>query len=311
VHPILLLGPQRLHPTLAPLLSEAGLLDGRLAVVTAGWEDREAETTELEAHLGHPVVNLGLYRRGEQAFAADPELFAAYRRRRVRIREQSELYRLRLAHQKQALRDLMRRPGPSDLLDDAIEHALELLRRLDADELGRIQALYDEFEARWRPTEREIVAGHRHQIDRLLGSCSALLVAGGNVAVLYNRLRLFGLASALGGRPLVAWSAGAMVLTERIVLFHDDPPQGFGDPEIYGPGFGLCPGLVVLPHAHDRLRLESEARVARLARRLAPAACVALDPRTGLRYEGGAYTPLLEGAPRLTAEGGVVPWGRP
>ncbi len=36
---------------------------GRIAVVTAGWEEREDEDAELLDHLSRPAVNLGLYRR--------------------------------------------------------------------------------------------------------------------------------------------------------------------------------------------------------------------------------------------------------
>jgi hypothetical protein len=46
------------------------------------------------------------------------------------------------------------------------------------------------------------------------------------VAVLVNRLRLFGLGDLVADKTVFAWSAGAMAVSERVVLFHDDPPQG-------------------------------------------------------------------------------------
>jgi peptidase E len=60
----------------------------------------------------------------------------------------------------------------------------------------------------------------------LLAASHAVLIAGGHIAVLLNRLRLFDLSAVLRERPVFGWSAGAMVLTSRIVLFHDSPPRG-------------------------------------------------------------------------------------
>src|SRR5437764_598914 len=76
----------------------------------------------------------------------------------------------------------------------------------------------------------------------LIRRTSALAIAGGHVAVLLNRLRLFGILALAEGRTIIAWSAGAMAVSDRIVLFHDSPPQGPGNPEVLGAGLGLFPG---------------------------------------------------------------------
>ena len=73
---------------------------------------------------------------------------------------------------------------------------------------------------------------------------------------------------------MIAWSAGAMALTDRIVLFHDRAPQGPGHPEVYGSGLSLLRDVVLLPHARARLLLDDTARMAVFARRFAPARCV-------------------------------------
>ena len=73
--------------------------------------------------------------------------------------------------------------------------------------------------------------------------------------------------------PVAAWSAGAMAIAERVVLFHDHPPQGAGNAEVFEAGLGLVRGAVFLPHAATRLALDDVGRVALLARRLPPAAC--------------------------------------
>ena len=92
------------------------------------------------------------------------------------------------------------------------------------------------------------------------------------------------------------------------MLFHDSPPQGPGDAEVYAPGPGhRSRGLVPLPHArHRRLRLDDPARVALFARRFAPDLCVPLDEGERLDWdEGGTeWTPSRETL-ALTAKGGV------
>jgi peptidase E len=114
-----------------------------------------------------------------------------------------------------------------------------------------------------------------------------VLVAGGHVAVLLNRLRLFGFAELARGKPIIAWSAGAMALSDRVVLFHDRPPQGAAHAEILEGGLGLIPGVVALPHAHRRLALEDPERVREFAQRFAPARCLTLEHGSLVRWHAG------------------------
>jgi hypothetical protein len=79
---------------------------------------------------------------------------------------------------------------------------------------------------------------------------------------------------------VIAWSAGAMALADRIVLFHDRSPQGPGHAEVYGSGLSLVRDVVLLPHARARLLLDDMARMAVFARRFAPARCVPLEAGT-------------------------------
>ncbi len=299
------LGPQRLHPTLRHEIGRLGV-DGPVAAVTAGWQERESEIEYLRAHLKRPVVKLGLYNRAEQLAEEDPELALAHRARQDRLKAIQRLYRYRLDYALEPARELLRREGPPELLEPERQAAIEALRDLDEAHLQRIREVHRDYERKTRPLERSAVLRHRREIAEILQECVALAVAGGHVAVLLNRMRTFGLGGLIGETPVFAWSAGAMALSERVVLFHDSPPQGPGNPEILDAGLGLFPGLVVLPHADRRLRLEDPARVSILARRFAPAVCVPFDDRAPALVWDADGLHWGEGAQRLAADGRVV-----
>ncbi|MEZ5962714.1 MAG: Type 1 glutamine amidotransferase-like domain-containing protein [Planctomycetota bacterium] len=309
--PVTLLGPQRLQPTLNHAVADVDRRvggRGMLAVVTAGWEERELEIQELDEHVGGRALNLEVYCRVEDIFAHDKELLGLMRERHDTLRALQELYRVRLAHELAAVRDLYARadgqPGAS-LLEPEVDAAIEAVRVLDARHLARVDEVHREFEARMQPTQRPHVRKHRQQIAEILKRCTALCIAGGHVGVLLHRLRLFDVFGLHGARPIIAWSAGAMVCGERVVLFHDSPPQGPGDAEVYDRGFGLVPGVVPLPHARRRLRLDDRRRVGLFARRFAPAQAVALDERTRVDWSDGRLE-VHGGTRTLRHDGSVV-----
>ena len=103
---------------------------------------------------------------------------------------------------------------------------------------------------------------------------------------------------------MFGWSAGAMVLTSRIVLFHDSPPQGRGHAEVFEAGLGLLPGVVVLPSARHRLNLSDRARVRLMSQRLAPSICVPMDEDEAIYWDGHHLTSRPE--VRCLCSDGVV-----
>jgi hypothetical protein len=107
--------------------------------------------------------------------------------------------------------------------------------------------------------------------------------------VLAEVLHLFNIAAALRSAPVIAWSAGAMALADRIVLFHDRSPQGPGHAEVYGSGLSLLRDVVLLPHARARLLLDDTPRMAVFARRFAPARCVLLETGTRIEVPDGGW----------------------
>ena len=314
---IVLLGPQRLEPTLRSVVDRIGI-QGAIATITAGWEERDGEDAELARHLGGRTRNLGLFQRAESVFREDRELHRAMWDRHDRLRALSEVYRARLAHVLASARELFERPDAEDWLEPQRAHAIELVRSLDEFHLEQRRQVLDEFDERMRPTERDSIQPHRRELGEILEDSDALCIAGGHVAILLNRLLMFGIFDLLPpSRTVIAWSAGAMVLSERIVLFHDCPPQGAGDAEVFLPGLGIARGVVPLPHAGHRLRLDDRARVALFARRFAPALCVALLPRTGIEClptEGEDPSEpnwiAEEGTCRLDVSGELVPVGK-
>jgi hypothetical protein len=289
---VVLLGPQTREPILQDVLAELGI-DGRIAIVTAGWQEREDETLRLSDHLGGRADFLELHRRSDDAFHHDAELADLHRERQDRLQELQSLYNVRLDRAAEAVLDLAERTGTEELVAAARRDAMETVRRIDTGHLEKIRATRDEFDERLRFADRPSLRKHRREVAAIVEGADGLAIAGGHVAVLLNRLRMFGVADVCGSKPVVGWSAGAMVLCERIVVYHDTPPQGPGNAEVLEEGLGFGRGVIALPHARSRLRLDDSRRVTRFAERWTPDRCVALDEgaRLTLTPDGWSASP--------------------
>ena len=294
------LGPQR-RPTLDAVVRSLDL-PGPVATVTAGWQEREPDDAELDALLGGRSGNLRLHARWQDVLERDPEYATAELEHTAGLVERQELYLVQLDGALAALREVARVGGGRDAVrDEARADAEAVVRLLDERHLHRVREAWAAFEQRWRPGERDAVAGHRAEVRHALESVSALVVAGGHVGVLLHVLRLF----AVTPPPVViAWSGGAMALTERVLLFHDRAPQGRPHAEFFDAGLGWIPGCVLLPHARRRLLTTDTARMAELACRTAPARCVVLDD--GVRLELAEDGTLPPGARVVDGEGRIT-----
>lgn len=301
---ITLLWPQR-RPTLDRVLSSLDV-GGPVAVVNAGWRERESDDAEIVALAGEGAVNLRLFARWMEALQADPEYAAAEREHRLVLDELRQLYLIRLDHALQAESAVTARTdGHAHTLAMASADALEAVRLLDATHLARVGALHDDFYGTWRLEERGTIAAHRAELRGLLSTAECLVVAGGHVGDLIRVLHLFHLSPHMPPR-VVAWSAGAMALTDRVVLFHDRAAQGASLTEVFDAGLAVVPGLVLLPHARRRLLTDDVVRMSLLARRFAPDSCLVLDD--GVRVDlgpDGALPPDVRvlGANGLITEG--------
>jgi hypothetical protein len=305
---IFLLGPQRLRPTVVTAVRALGVsgTDLRVATVTAGWQETEGEDQELHDHLVGETTNLELYRRAERVFDRDPEFAAAHRERQSLFRRMQVAYRARLRFAIDACREMGRGAASGDdVYRTEWSAAMDAVRDLDRAHLDRVREVRAAFDERWRPLERDPVARERDEIRAILDRVAVLAIAGGQVAVLANRLRIFGIGELWGGRPVVAWSAGAMAVAERVIVFHDSPPHGPGNPEVLDLGLGWCSGVVPLPHARRRLLLGDAERVSRTATRFAPDLCVALDDGCGIEWTGSRWA-AWPGTRRLHPDGTVT-----
>jgi hypothetical protein len=283
---VVVLGAQRFDPTLGAAVAELGV-KGRIATITAGWQERESEDDELRAHLGGRTVNLELHARGERVFAEDPELRDAHRERQDVLRHRQDFYRIRLEYEMECDRIISQRTAPPEILAEQAELSTQALRELDRAHLANCVMQHTAFKEGWRLHERPSVAKHRAEIAGLVEDCEAIAIAGGHVATLLNRLTLFGIGELAAGRTVFAWSAGAMAVSERVVLFHDDPPQGPGASEVLDAGLGLVPSAVFFPEPEKRLRIADQERMHKLYRRFAPAQCLLLPARSRVTFRDG------------------------
>ncbi len=300
--PVVLLGPQHVSIDAHLVLRDLGIT-GRIALITAGWQEREDDDAALIAGLGVPAVNLRLHARAEEVFAADAPLREAYKERQELLRHLQTFYRVRLDHTDAAAHAISVRHVEPELLAQEWQVSVELFRQLDRDHLERCRAIHTSFETRWQLGTRPVVARHRRELGELVSGAAAVVIAGGHVASLLNRLKLFDIIGLAAGKPVLAWSAGAMVLTDRIVLFHDFPPYGSDLAQVLDAGFGLVSDLVVLPDPRRRIRIDDHAAIARFTQRMAPSTCLALDHGAVVIIEGSRI--LRGAAEKLTTTGQV------
>ncbi len=301
----ILLGPQRFLTTAGAVVR--GLeTEGPVAAVTAGWRDRESDDGELHEVLDGRSRNLHLYGRMIDVLTHDAHVSAAALRLQDAARDLAGVYTTRLRHALDAVYAVHRRSGNPDIISAAFDDAIQAVRDLDTWYLLQVDRLYEDPDLVAVIDGSELLARHRGEVAEIIAASGVLAVAGGHVAMLIRSLRLFAVQPP-AQMPVVAWSAGAMAMTERIVLFHDDTPQGFAGAEIWDRGLGRARGIVALPHARRRLRLDDRARVTVMAHRFGGATCVLLEDgsRVALMADGS----LPPKTKVLTTEGTVAVLG--
>ncbi|MFX0537416.1 hypothetical protein ACQBAT_00235 [Ornithinimicrobium sp. Y1847] len=289
------LGPQR-DPRLDSVVRNLGLEGGTFATITAGWRDRESDDGLLDEQLGGRSTNLHLWGLMQQVWDADPELEQADRERRARLGELQALYLIGLEQAAEALWRIQAATIKNeDIRDVATLDAVRIMREMDEQHLERVDDLHREFYERFQPQHRDAVVTARFAVGRAISQVDAVVITGGHVGVLLGALHLFNLGPALSvpevdedgvqssstrlHRPIIAWGAGAMALTERVLLFYDNSATSPGVSEMLMRGLGLTRDVVALPSPKDRLDMKNEQRMRKLVARLAPARALLLDGR--------------------------------
>lgn len=298
----ILLGPQRPTRNVGDAVERAGLPDGPLAVISAAWQEAEGYIDDVQEIVERPLEDLRVYRRAEDVKARDPDLAAAMRERQEQLIEQQHIYRLRLKQLSIAARHMLRAEGDAAMIAVEQRHAIAQLRALDRHHLRRTEKAWNRFSATYHRDRHSVLAEHAAEIEAQIERSAGVIITGGNVAILINRLRMFGLERILARTPIIAWSGGAMALARRIVLFHERAPEGPRDAEIFGAGLGIVPGYVFLPDTRHRLRKRQATRMSLMSRRFSPDVCVSLDSgaEMHIRANDVCYASTVE---RLSRDG--------
>jgi hypothetical protein len=295
------LGPERPDPILPSVLAQQGIR-GPVALVSAGWRYDEDRDEPLRAAVGMTVHNLRLYHAYQDIEREAPDLVAAHARKQVELKRSKEAYRVAISQTLGTLRKLWpgRRETDRVWFDEAVAH----LQKLDTLFLAECDRLHAAFHAEVRPDRHPLVRTVYTRVAEVLAGCEALLVAGGHVGILRNRIAFFGIEALLPSRPVIAWSGGAMVLSERVLLYHDHTTFGVGTAEMLDRGFGLVRDVVFLPHARQRLALDDPSSVGILARRLAPALAIGLE--NGAWLDGRVSRGVADAVRLLRTDGTVT-----
>ena len=299
----MLLGPVGDGAVVARELGSLGV-DGPIALVTAGWEEAERNDADLDRVLGGGTRNLGLFGRRLDILESDPEYAEEMRRVRTLLTQLREVYLVQLRHALLGVEAVRQHDaGARRLSGNQLDEAIETVRGLDERHASRLEAVLGEFYSAYPPHERPAIAAHREAVAAAVGDCGALVIAGGHVGVLTDCLHVCNVGAVLADRPLVAWSSGAMAIAERVMVVDDHDLGGRPD-EMLGAGIGVVRGVVPLPAAAARLRIDDRNHLALLARRLAPRACVLLDEGDRVAFDDSGVADLS--AARVVAPDGMV-----
>jgi hypothetical protein len=296
-----LLGPQRFRTTVGSTIRTVAP-EGTVATITAGWRERESDTDELDAVLERRGRHLQLFARLADVLDSDWRYAGAALAHRDAVDELAGIYSLRLQRALDSVYAVQRRTVRTDLAAGALADGIRVVQSIDRWYLDAVDQLHGELSTAAPPQESEPIQRHRAEVAEAVQQASVIAIAGGHVGVLLRCLKLFEVD--LPPRlPVVAWSAGAMSLTERVVLYHDRGPGGVVGSEVWDRGLGRAQRIVAMPHARRRLLMDDPMVLRVLARRFGDARCLLLDD--GARVALGPKGELPAEA-RVIGDDGVV-----
>lgn len=307
-HPVLLLGTQRSEDALSKAL-DRWQIDGPVGLIAAGWEEDEFEDEWVRQRVHQPVINSQLYELADQMFVEDPEVIQLLRGR------QDELRRLRWINEPQMARllanarALLVRQASGEDVDAFLALAFDQVRELDERYLEEVQKTIGIYDERIGPDARPSISTYRQRVLGRLNECRCLLIAGGHVGVLLNRLNLSRLLRDVD-LPVIAWGGGTMALASKVVFFHQRLPHESDDAELSRRGLGKFDSLLPFPNAVERLRLDDPLEVALLANRFRDDVCLAMGESSEMEGVQGQWS-RATGIRCLETTGHLSDWTLP
>lgn len=296
-----LLGPQRFRTTVGPVIRTVAP-EGTIATVTAGWRDRESDTVELDATLEGRGRHLNLYGRLNDVLDSDRPFATAALAHRDAVDELVGIYSLRLQRVLESVYAVQRRSVRKDLAASALADGIRLVQSVDQWYLDAVDQLHGELWAAAPAEDSEPIQRHRAEVAEAVRQASAIAIAGGHVGLLLRCLKLFAV-DLPTHLPVVAWSAGAMSITERVVLYNDRGLSGVIGSEVWDRGLGRAPRIVAMPHARRRLQMDDPMVLRVLVRRFGDARCLLLDDGASVALGPNGELPA---AARVIGDDGVV-----
>lgn len=165
-----------------------------------------------------------------------------------------------------------------DTLEANDDHLVDLLDEIEQRVFDAAGLAYDPA---WRAAQQ--------RLEQRILSANTIVLFGGHLDLLLDALRFFRLRDALAealrrGAQLVAMSAGAMVLCERVIIY-DDFAKTRRDFQLYDRGLSLVRDIQLFPHCTERIQTDDPDNLAYLARRFRHHVCVGLNQRSFLLFE--------------------------
>lgn len=304
VQPLLLLGEQRERPRIQAALDRWGIA-GPVGLIAAGWEEDEFEDDWLRESVSNPVVNSKLYELADQLFAEDPEVLKLLRDRQDALRELREINQVQTDRLCETARELLRRDATQETVRQPLATSFRHLQEVDAEYLATVSDTIRSFDQKISPDTRASAISYRQKVLKRLAGCEAILIAGGHVGVLLNRLKLSRLLSHIS-LPVIAWSGGAMALGRQVYFFHQFIPHVTGEIELSRKGMGWFEGIQLFPRSAERLKLNDPVEMALLGRRV-PDPCLLMTDSSELEWVGSKLI-RVEGVKTILPRGQVLGW---
>jgi hypothetical protein len=301
--PLMLLGPQQSEPRLRQALNSWGIT-GPVGLIAAGWEEDEFDDGWVHRAVDNTVVNSRLYDFAEQLFVEDPEVIYLLRRRQDDLRKLREVNKIQLDHLLSTARELLRREFVGEDVAAEATVTFKQIREVDSLYIDLVHEVIRKYDKQIEPTTRTTVLDYRKRVLERLNGCQALLIAGGHIGVLLNRLNLSRLLKHIHV-PIIAWSGGAMAMGEKIVFYHHFIPHSSGDAELSRHGMRWFRSMLLFPAASQRLNLASRIEIALLARRFSDDVCYAMDDGSRIEWSSDQIVGM-EGINRLSTDGYLV-----